>query len=291
MFTFRRVREADKERVFDISSQIWEGDDYIPYVFDTWVKDTEGEFTAAFLEEKLIGFARYKIMKDGSAWLEGIRADSACRGMGFGNEMTKYYIEKAKTDGVQTLRLSTYFENNKSIHILEKNGFKKDAYFSFLYKDIDEGFEKSMPNNVVPILSTGAAWYFAVNSSFYKMTNAYLNHGWHFEKMTYEYLETLIKDQKVFGTIKDGRMTAMLVLTEDSHGEGGYSIAFLDGDLTGMKKLIDFTLAWVKRSKGKYVSTMAPLGEELINILLLSGFEGISSNPHQVNVFVYTKAI
>ena len=291
MLTFRRVVEANRERICEISSQIWEGDDYIPFVFDKWLLDMQGEFTAAFEGDKLIGFAKYTLVNDGSVWLEGIRADVSYRGMGFGDEMTKYYIEKARQENVQALRLSTYIENYGSIHIIEKNSFKKDGYFTFLYRDIEEDFDKTMPDNVVNIMSSGAAWHFITSSRFYMMSNAYINHGWRFEKMTYERLESLVKNKRVFGTIQDGRMTALLILTEDSNGDGGYSIGFLEGDLTGMKKLIDFSLSWSKQSKGKYVSTMAPLNDDLINVLTLSGFKGIYENPRDVNVFVYTRKI
>ena len=33
------MRKSDKERVFDISSKIWEGDDYVPSIFENWIND------------------------------------------------------------------------------------------------------------------------------------------------------------------------------------------------------------------------------------------------------------
>ena len=49
------VRE-DKAEIFAISRKIWEGDDYVPLVFDDWVKEKKGEFTAVLNEGKIIGF-------------------------------------------------------------------------------------------------------------------------------------------------------------------------------------------------------------------------------------------
>ena len=49
----RPVLPADKERVLDFTRSTWgeHEDDYIAEVFDDWLADRSGEFTAALLED------------------------------------------------------------------------------------------------------------------------------------------------------------------------------------------------------------------------------------------------
>jgi hypothetical protein len=54
----RKAVATDKERIADISSQIWEGDDYVASVFDDWLADPHGEVVVATLDGVLIAFAR-----------------------------------------------------------------------------------------------------------------------------------------------------------------------------------------------------------------------------------------
>ncbi len=56
--TFRRARPEDKEMVLLLCSKIWEGDDYMPRVFDNWVSDLEGELALCFAGGKLAGISK-----------------------------------------------------------------------------------------------------------------------------------------------------------------------------------------------------------------------------------------
>ena len=43
----RGARSEDKPRILEISSQIWEGNDYVPFIVDDWLSDAGGEFVEA----------------------------------------------------------------------------------------------------------------------------------------------------------------------------------------------------------------------------------------------------
>ena len=51
--SFRPVRPEDKERIIAFTLNTWgdDEDDYIKDVFDDWLEDPHGEFTAAVLDE------------------------------------------------------------------------------------------------------------------------------------------------------------------------------------------------------------------------------------------------
>lgn len=290
MFTFRKVEVRDKERVLEISSKIWDGYDYIPHVFDEWIQDQEGEFTLAEYDGEIAGFAKYTQLTTKEAWLEGIRADKDFAGKGFGDAMTKYYIHKAKRENQETIRLSTFVENYQSKHIIEKNGFKKDGFFSYCFKEIKECCAKGQAN-AVAIMSTATAWSYIENSRFNVLSNGYLSSGWRFYKLTYELLDGLVRSGNVIGILKEGRISAMTVIWGDLKQDKEISISFMDGDLSGIKTLLEHIEHLAHQENVKTIEFMSVLNEDLIDTLESMNYEFIYEKPKEVNVYVYTMKI
>jgi ribosomal protein S18 acetylase RimI-like enzyme len=289
MYRFRRVSQADKERVMEISSKIWEGNDFIQYVFDDWVNDTEGEFTLGEKDGIIVGFAKYTKHSDSEAWLEGIRVDEKYSGQGFGRAITQYHLARAKAEAVEVVRLSAYVGSKESIRIVEGLGFKKDGCFTVGSKELDKSSEKpTAAASIINIMSTATAWDLLTRGNVYYMTNGYVSYGWSFRKLTYELADKLVKENCVYGGLRDGKLASVMVLTEDSHKDGGLNIGFIDGDMASMKELVDFAeLQAIKRGMG-YFEIMAPMDERLINVMELSGFQFLSKRYREMNVFVYS---
>ncbi|MFZ5352448.1 MAG: GNAT family N-acetyltransferase [Bacillota bacterium] len=287
MLKLRRAEEADRERILEISSEIWEGDDYLPNVLDAWLNDDIGEFTVGELDGRVIGCAKYTRLNSKEAWLEGIRGDKKYSGNGFGSAMTEYYINKAKAENLDYLRLSTHIENHQSLNIIHKYGFKKDGCFSFHYKGTD--FDKSVeqPESVVNLMSTSTVWHFITKSSYYMMANGYMSCGWEFIKLDYELVDRLVKENRVYGTIKNGRITAVMILGDEPNYPGGISISYIDGNIEGIKKLLDYTDYYVRRNNKNFISIMATMDDRLLDLLQLSEYGHLLDKPREADVFVY----
>ena len=289
MYRFRRVAQADKDRILEISSKIWEGHDFIKYVFDDWVKDTEGEFTLGEKDGIVIGFAKYTKHSDMEAWLEGARVDEKYANQGFGKAITQYHISRAKAEGVEIIRLSAYIGSKESIKIVEGLGFKKDGYFTTGYKELDQAVSNpSAAKTVINIMSTATAWDLITRGNAYYMANGYVSYGWTFKKATYELIDRLVKEKCVYGVLREGKVASVMVLTEDSHMDGGQNIGFIDGDMASMKELVDFAEQQALKLGMAYYEIMAPIDERLINVLELSSFEFLCKRYREVNVFVYS---
>lgn len=292
MFRFRKVAQADKERVLEISSKIWEGHDFIQYVFDEWVSDTEGEFTLGEKDGVIVGFAKYTRHSDSEVWLEGIRVDEKYANQGFGKAITQYYISRAKAEGIEFIRLSAYIGSKESIKIVESLGFKKDGYFTTGCREADKAEERaSASKNVINIMSTATAWDLITRGNSYYMVNGYISYGWTFKKATYELVDRLVKDKCVYGILREGKVASVMVLTGDSHMDGGLNVGFIDGDMGSMKEFIDFAEQQALKQGMTYYEIMAPMDERLINVLELSGFEFLSERYREVNVFIYSMKI
>jgi RimJ/RimL family protein N-acetyltransferase len=130
-FTVRRMTPADKPGMLEIASQIWEGSDYLPSVFDDWVADREGEFAAVHLDGKLVGCGKLTFLTPTDAWLEGLRKDPRVRQKGLGAEVARHFLSRlAVRRDLTSIRFSSYVRNLSSITVNERLGFRRRTILS-----------------------------------------------------------------------------------------------------------------------------------------------------------------
>ncbi len=292
MYRFRKVSPSDRDRVLEISSKIWDGGDFIEHVFDEWIKDTEGEFTLGEKDGNIVGFAKYTRLNDQEIWLEGIRVDEKYANQGFGKAITQYYLSRAKSEGAEVVRLSIHIDSRESMKIVEGLGFKKDGCFTMGWKRLDKAEQTVQPsNNVINIMSTATAWDLMTRGNAYYMSNGYISFGWRFLKASYELVDKLVKEKRVYGVLREGKLSSVMILTEDSHKDGGLNIGFIDGDMAPMRELVQFAEQQASKLGMEYCGIMAPMDERLINVLELCGYEFLSEKYREVNVFVYSRKL
>ncbi len=125
---FRELMREDIPAIKDISKDIWEGDDYIPYVIEEWLQEKNCMNYGTFLDEnktELIGFGRVKLYSNDIAWLEGGRIKVSYQGQGIGKLQLNYAIEYAKKIGAKVTQYDTGSKNFASISLARTFGFKQ----------------------------------------------------------------------------------------------------------------------------------------------------------------------
>ncbi|MDD4206528.1 MULTISPECIES: GNAT family N-acetyltransferase [unclassified Mesotoga] len=134
----KRLEKVDHLRVMEIVETIWEGDDYIPQVFEKWVRDPSCYFMGLWKGGKLIGIDNLRLFSRQVGWMEGMRIDPAFQGRGYGKELGKEMLQLTRNLGIERLYFATYFDNTASIKMNEAFGFERIAVFTNLEKEIDE---------------------------------------------------------------------------------------------------------------------------------------------------------
>ncbi len=130
-FTIRPIVAADKPAILDIASRTWDGGDYLPWVFDDWLADTDGEFVAALLDGRVAGCGKLTFLTPRDAWLEGLRKHPDVTHGGLAEAVTRYFLRRlAGRPGLDTVRFSTYVANERSIAVNERLGFVRRRVFS-----------------------------------------------------------------------------------------------------------------------------------------------------------------
>ena len=146
---FRPVRPEDKPRVLDFTAHTWgENDgDYIKEVFDEWLADPRGRFTAieldtadAALRGQPVAIGKLTDLGEGELWLEGLRVDPAHRMKGIGEALHNYHVDLARQLSGRVLRYATGRDNVVSRMLGERTGFRHVADFRWHIADAATDF-------------------------------------------------------------------------------------------------------------------------------------------------------
>jgi len=144
-FVFRPVRSEDKSRVLEFTAHTWDDGDYIHDVFDLWLADADGQFTAVELDGRAIAIAKLTDLGEGEVWLEGLRVDPAHRQKGIGEALHNYQVGLARQIGARILRYATGTENAVSLMFGERTGFRRVCNFRWHVADASTEFSPPEP--------------------------------------------------------------------------------------------------------------------------------------------------
>lgn len=121
--TLRPVRPADRERVTEMTRDVWEGRDYLPRVFDQWAGDAGATFQAAEVDGVVVGVQRLRPYAPGLVWYEGLRVASPNRRQGIARAMLASAIEESREQGFHEVRLAT--RDEPAIRLFESMAFRR----------------------------------------------------------------------------------------------------------------------------------------------------------------------
>lgn len=119
----RPALASDRGRMVAITADVWNGNDYVPFVWDNWLRDPTGFLMVASVGGEVVGLQHAQVQPDSSIWFEGIRVASECRGQGIGAALLRRGLEWARGLGAPVARLSTSSGNRVSTSLAASNGF------------------------------------------------------------------------------------------------------------------------------------------------------------------------
>ncbi len=284
MYNIRKATKKDKEGILEISSYIWEGDDYIPYVVDRWIDDENGEFTIVESEKKVVGFVKTNLLREGEYWLQGIRVHPDFRGEGLGKMMTEYLLRTIKAMGYKTIELSTYVENDESIHIIEKYGFRRKATFKIFYtnekKQIEDVKEYEVATSFDEIKGI-------LDSDEMKASRGYLSFDWIFVRADEDILKKLFDRREIYVLREGEEIKSIVVLSDYMNKDDSVFLSYAGGE-GYYREAVDFAINQFSIEDRDALSFMAPNVEGLKEAAELAGMERFSDRETDVFVYEYT---
>ena len=283
----RKARQDDRPRILAISSKIWDGDDYVPELLESWYADTAGELVVAVIDDTVIAFAHRTWVLPGIAWFEGIRTDPAHQGRGAGKAITEYLIRSARDAGATHIHLSTYIDNESSIHIIESYGFQLAATFTYLERpgDLPPPKETREIPQLRP-LSEQETIAFVENSDYLSLAGHRFSHGWKFLPFDHDPRAAISPLAYRRGHWESDELKAAVCIRHNPAHGGSFTLNFLDGDPDAMCALLNQALY---DYDGKTIEVMVPVQHgrhaAVFELLKEAGFT--SWSEFKADVFVY----
>lgn len=125
----RPALQNDTADVMELCSHIWDGGDYIPQVWEDWLRDPDGMLGVAEMGGRVVGVFKLTKFQEQEWYLEGLRVHPDVQDRGIAAHIHDYVLETWHLMGSGIIRLVTGSYNVKVHRMCERSGFKRIAEF------------------------------------------------------------------------------------------------------------------------------------------------------------------
>ena len=281
----RKIKPEDKSCVLEIASKIWEGDDYLPQVFDEWIKDPNGVFAGLWENEILIGFGHLKYLTPSDIWLEGLRKDPDLNVKGVGEKLSHYYLKILKKNpNITSVRFSTYFDNIASIRLNEKLGFKKILYLSHKELELKKNKKSQVHSNLIKEKSFNKIQKYIENSSFLKFSKNFISKGWTVYPYSRELLKQFYDDEQILSFNENDVIKGVAIYSKVNYKDV-FWISFLEAENELVyAELLKYLINLAKKQKKKFIEINLP---ELLKLKKVCAKYKFESWEQENDFFLY----
>ncbi len=128
--TCRPAQAEDTPDMLELTRTIWQGEDYVPDVWQDWLADAQGILAVAEYAGRVLGLGKLTRLAAGQWWLEGLRTHPEYEGRGIAASLHAYLVDTWLRNGDGTLRLATASFRKAIYHLSDRSGFAKVGEFS-----------------------------------------------------------------------------------------------------------------------------------------------------------------
>lgn len=278
----RPARQSDTEDVMELTSTIWEGDDYVPKVWSDWLADSEGLLAVAEHEDRVVGLGKLTYLAPGEWWMEGLRTHPEFEGHGVASHLHEYLLDFWLQNGDGLLRLATASFRQSVQHLCDRTGFKKTTEFTFFKAPVLEADKDDF--QLVREDEMQNAFEACLSSPSLALSGGLMDLGWQWTRPALMHIKAAVHKQQAWWWHSH---KGVLLLSEDTDHDGSKMpniqllacpLESLEDILTGYRHLAA-TLGY------KQVGWTAPPDPKLMPLLEKTGFV----RDWDASVYVYTK--
>jgi len=239
----RKARASDREAVFKFCMKTWSWGDYIPKVWDEWLREKNGRVFVATIEGVPVGISHLNVDRPHEAWLSGARTDPNYRRMGVATTITKKCLDYAKRKGAKVARLTTESDNTAAQTVISKLGFKPTAEFAEMAtKKIAK--ETSKNSKWAEKTDTNNVWDYLQTSETYRKASGLYTVLFHWFSLKKQDLKRFIEQQKTILHLSETDKIDGIVLLDDITAQEWHKntiqTCYIDGDSNATFDMIKF---------------------------------------------------
>jgi len=267
--SIRPAVPTDKGPILEISKTIWSGHDYIPKVWDDWIKEKNGKLLIATVRGLPVGVAHAFFQTRRDAWLEGVRVHPDYRGLGIAGKLNKALFEYAASNGAKVARLCTGLDNKASRRHLSRTGFRLLQLYA-RYSSKRPLIKQ--PSGVSKVRKyNDTLWKQVKTSQNYRHYKGLFADGWTWYPLTPQNLKELVRNGRVLQTKNDSSNDQSIsIMIPD---EEGFTIGFMSGSTYQLEthaRYLRYLLS--KKRIKKRARILVPTLPRLEQIIRKSGF-------------------
>ncbi len=121
----RPAAPSDRAQVMEFLKGIWNGEDYVPDVWERWLNLAKGVLAVAERGGRVVGMGHLADLGLGESWLEGLRVDPRRQGQHIASHLHQYLLNCWVQSGSHALRLASAAGRKEVHHMCRKSGLEK----------------------------------------------------------------------------------------------------------------------------------------------------------------------
>ncbi len=281
----RGARASDKQPLMKFVSKTWGGHDYVPDIWDDWMRDKKGKIFVAVAGGKQVGMNRIRFLPERIGWLEGARIHPRFRRKGLASLLGKNSMEFGGARGMHTFRLTSSTKNKSARKQVAKMGFREKVRFD-VYEVKRAAFRGKTPARRVRLSNLDATWKFFRSAPEFRSGGGLCWDAFVARTLNKENLATLIGNGRVFVSRNDRGSQAAAILGEVAEGSEAWTqLGFLCGETKQCTKLIRYIFR---------TGAIKQVGENLVFIPQKSQLSRVvkeMSSGHHFQMVVYERKV
>jgi GNAT superfamily N-acetyltransferase len=260
----RPALPLDKPAMLELTARIWDGEDYLPSVWDDWLAEPAGVLAVTELAGRLVGIGKLTRLTAEQWWLEGLRTHPDFEGRGLASHLADYLLAAWQKAGGRVLRLATASFRVPVHRLSEKRGFVKVGECSFFRAD---GLAEAVANfQPIQLAETPAALALAQANPIMD----FMDILWRWAMPCLPLLEAAIQVQCAWWW--QGRRGLLTWWVDDSEGEIKPCLSLLACEANALPHLLADARRLAASLGFAQIAWNAPLRANVLDALALAGF-------------------
>ena len=276
----RKARGSDHEAVFKFCENTWSWGDYIPRVWNKWLKQKGGRLFVATIDGVPVGISHVSVDKPHEAWLRGARTDPNYRLKGVATAIARKCLEYTKKKGAKVMRLVTESDNEAAQAVLQKLGFEQVTEFVNM-KNERLTTEKAEASGWATKNDVEMLWNHLQSSEIYSKAAGLYTVLYHWFSLEEEDLARFVEERKAIVHENEKGETDGLVLIEDATArewhENTIQTCYIDGNYNATLDMTRFLKNHFKNTGVKKIYGFTCNHKPVISALEKLGFEPADS--------------
>lgn len=282
----RPALPLDTPAVLAMSSLIWDGEDYLKYVWQDWLDDPGGRLLVGEFAGSLATTGKLTQLAEHTWWLEGLRVHPEFEGRGFATHVFGSLLDACTRLGGGIARLATSSTRLAVHRMCARYGFTQIGNVS-AYRAPTQVAHNTSPWPFTPLIETqaGEAVHLALNSTSTSLTGPLVDLGWQWQEPEIEIFRASAAKSQAWWWHGRGGLLSVWVDEEEDERILSLQLAVCPAENLA-ELLVDYRLLGGQLGYPE-VRAMLPVDTAIVQTLEQAGYHRTWEN----SLFIYEKRI